>query len=146
MKPSGSRRRERLATSLAEYVVESEFFCPITSRRASLKKPEVSGSSMAMPMRTRCPGPAAGGNRQAGTQGLIVPVECRWLAGGEKRPDRLARELQDRFARLRRGKLHRQDAVLVLDGEQLGGRVHDVLRGRRNASTRGKARRGRSTR
>ena len=39
----------------------------------------------------------------------------------------LARQLQDHFAGFGRGELHGQDAVLELDGEQLGGGVDDVL-------------------
>ena len=53
MNPSGVRKRERAATSGEEYTVEMRFFWPMISRRASLKKAEVSGASIASPMRTR---------------------------------------------------------------------------------------------
>ena len=103
------------------------FFRPMIRRWASLKKAEVSGSSMAMPMRTRLPGAVAAGILQARAEGLVVPIELGGLARGEVGADGLAGELQDDFARLGRGELHGQDAVLELDREQLGGGIDDVL-------------------
>ena len=63
-----------------------------------MKKAEVSGSSMAMPMRTRLPGALAGGDVQARAQGLVVPIELGGLAGGQEGTDGLAGQLQDDFA------------------------------------------------
>jgi hypothetical protein len=45
------RSRDRLATLRDEVHGRDRIFCPITSRRASLKIAEVLGSSMAIPMR-----------------------------------------------------------------------------------------------
>ena len=76
----------------------------------------------------------------------LVPIEVGGLAGGEEGADGAARQLQNDLAGLGRGELHGEDAVLEFDGEQFGGGVDDVFRGRRNWCSRGRGHRGRARR
>ena len=68
-------------------------------------------------------------NLEARAHVRIVPIELRRLARGQERAGRPARHLEDYFAGLRRGELHRQNAIFVFDREQLRGGVHDVFGG-----------------
>ena len=110
-------------------MVETGFLRPITRRCRSLKKAEVSGASMAMPMRTRLPCCVpAGIFRRARICGSSQSKSVGLPAARNGPVGRRASCRID-FAGFRRGELHGQDAVLEFDGQQLRGGVHDVFGG-----------------
>ncbi len=125
--PSGSRRRERLATSGAEYVVASCVLLPDDQpprlvekrRRLRLLDGDAHTHMVVAPLPRR--------NLQPRPQRFVVPVEIQGHARRQIRPHRLARELQHRFAGFGRSKLHGQNPVFEFDGEQLRRGVHDVF-------------------
>ena len=108
-------------------MADTVFVRPISSRRASLKKAEVSGSSMAIPMRTRWSGAVLAGIGRRTRRFLSSQSNSVGLPRRQERSHRLARELQNGLARLRGGELHGQNAVFVFHGEQLRGGVDHVL-------------------
>ena len=71
----------------------------------------------------------SGGNFEACAHVRLVPIEFRRLTRGQEGTGGPARQLQNDFAGFGSGELHGEDAVLELNGEQLGGGVDNVLRG-----------------